>query len=106
MKQSVRAHSTLKEFQSSARHVGLSLHLLCQVSALVTRVALDLITASQTQSRVDVWGCCHRKKALYTSRKVEAEVHTGSVALRKPNDTIMEEVGCMEPGTGSLCSSA
>lgn len=46
------------------------------------------------------------RKALYTSRKVEEEVHTGSVALRKPNNAVMEEVGYMEPGTGSLSSSA
>lgn len=77
----------------------------CQVSALVAQVALDLITASQTQSHVDVWGCCHCRKALYALRKVEEEVHTGSIALRKPHDIIMGEVGCMEPGTRSLFSS-
>lgn len=78
----------------------------CQVSASVARVALDLLTASQTQSHVDVWGCCRCRKALYASRKVEEEVHTGSVALRKPHDIIMGEVGCMEPGTRSLFSLA
>lgn len=72
---------------------------------MVARVALELITASLTQSHAGVWGCCLRRKALYTSRKVEEEVHTGSVALRKPNNAVMEEVG-VHGAWHSLSSSA